>query len=352
MLLISTRKGLFVAEGGAVTRGHFIGDNVTLTMVDPRGGWYAALDHGHFGVKLHRSDDRGVTWRELASPAYPPKPDGSEDKSAWSTKLIWALAPALDHDGALWCGTQPGGLFRSDDRGEAWRLNEALWFHPARKDWFGGGADDPGIHSICVDPRDPKTVVAGVSCGGVWRSRDAGATWTNTAVGMRAAYMPPDRAFDPNIQDPHLIVQCQGSPEVWWAQHHNGIFRSTDDMATWTEIEQAGPSTFGFAVAVDPKDPETAWFVPAEKDEKRVPIDGRVVVTRTRDGGKTFDVLSKGLPDTFAYDLVFRHALALAPDGTLAMGSTTGNVFASRDGGDSWIVVSNHLPPVHAVTFA
>jgi hypothetical protein len=357
-LLISTRKGLFVAESAAgsdyrVTRGHFVGDNVTLTLVDPRGGWYAALDHGHFGVKLHRSDDHGETWTEIATPAYPPKPEASDDKLDWSTKLVWALAPALDADGALWCGTLPGGLFRSDDRGASWRLVDSLWNHPSRPSWFGGGADDPGIHSICVDPRDPRTIVVGVSCGGVWRTRDRGTTWTNTAAGMRAEYMPPERAGDPDIQDPHCIVQCQAAPHVWWCQHHNGIFRSTDDMASWTEIDRAGPSTFGFPVAVDPRDPETAWFVPALKDEKRVPVDGRVVVTRTRDGGRTFEVLSTGLPDTFAYDLVFRHALALSPDGaTLAFGSTTGNVFASRDRGDSWAVVSHHLPPVHAVTFA
>ncbi len=306
-------------------------------------------------MKLHRSDDRGETWSEIASPSYPEKPDGNDEKLEWSTSLIWALTPALDRDGALWCGTLPGGLFRSEDRGASWRLVESLWFHPSRKGWMGGGADDPGIHSICVDPRDPRTVVAAVSCGGVWRSRDAGATWTNTAAGMRAAYMPPDRAYDADIQDPHALVQCPSAPQIWWCQHHNGIFRSTDDMATWIEIAAAGPSTFGFPVVVDPADSETAWFVPAESDQRRIPVDGKVVVTRTSDGGASFDVLSRGLPDRFAYDLVFRHALALAPTDagmTLAMGSTSGNVFASTDRGESWTVVSHHLPPVHAVTFA
>ena len=360
-ILISTRKGLFVAElaGGdyQVTRAHFVGDNVTLAMVDPRGGWYAALDHGHFGAKLHRSDDRGETWTEIGSPAYPKQPEGEKEitpsgrELKWATSLIWALAPGLDRDGALWCGTIPGGLFRSEDRGASWQLVDSLWFHPSRKNWFGGGRDDPGIHSICVDPRDPKTVAVGISCGGVWRTRDCGATWTNTAKGMRAAYMPPDRAFDVDIQDPHLVVQSPSSPDVFWAQHHNGIFKSSDDMASWTEIEKAGPSTFGFAVAVDPEDANTAWFVPAIKDEKRIPLDGKLVVTRTSDGGKTFAVLSRGLPDTFAYDLVFRHALAIAPDATLALGTTTGNVFTSRDRGEAWACVSHHLPPVHAVTF-
>jgi len=364
-LVISTRKGLFVAEPGGegyrVARAAFIGDNVTLALADPRGGWYAALDHGHFGVKLHRSDDRGETWTEIATPAYPKQAEGEVDRTAagheikWVTTRIWALAPAPDRDGALWCGTLPGGLFRSEDRGASWSLVESLWRNPARKQWFGGGGDQPGMHSICVDPRDPRTVAVAVSCGGIWRTRDGGATWENTAKGMRAAYMPPERAYDPDIQDPHSLVQCRAAPHVWWSQHHNGIFRSTDDMATWTELAQAGPSTFGFPVAVDPEDPDTAWFVPAQKDEQRVPVGGRLVVTRTRDGGATFETLSQGLPDRFAFDLVFRHALALDTAGgrtDLAFGSTTGNVFASRDRGQSWSVVSHHLPPVHAVTFA
>ena len=124
-------------------------------------------------------------------------------------------------------------------------------------------------------------------------------------------------------------------------------------MASWRELEKAGsPSVFGFPVVVDPADPHTAWFVPAIKDEKRIPVEGKIVVSRTRDGGASFQVLSNGLPSTFAYDLVYRHGLALAPDGTLAFGSTTGNVFASTDRGESWSVVSNYLPPVYAVTFA
>jgi hypothetical protein len=362
VLLLSTRKGLFIAEpeGGSyrIQRAAFVGDNVTLAMADPRGGWYAALNHGHFGVKLHRSDDRGATWTEIGTPQYPPQPEGASEKSAsgsetkWATSLIWSLSPALDRDGALWCGTLPGGLFRSDDRGASWKLCEALWFHPSRKNWFGGGADAPGIHSICVDPRDPKTVVAAVSCGGIWRSRDAGATWHNCAKGMRAAYMPPERAYDPDIQDPHCLVQCAAEPNVWWSQHHNGVFVSTDDMATWTELEHAGPSTFGFAVVVDPRDAKTAWFIPAQSDQKRIPVGGQLVVTRTRDGGKSFDVLSRGLPDRFAYDLVYRHAFARAGDAALAFGTTNGNAYASRDGGDSWTTVCNNLAPIYAATFA
>ena len=363
-LLVSTRKGLFEVErnGGGleVTRGHFVGDNVSLAMADPRGGWYAALDHGHFGVKLHRSDDRGATWTEIATPAYPKQPEGAEPEKnffgaelKWSTQLIWSLAPATDKDDALWCGTIPGGLFRSEDRGASWKLVEALWFHPDRKKWGGGGRDFAGIHSICVDPRDPETVAIAVSTGGVWRTRDAGATWSQCATGMRAEYVPPELVRDGNSQDVHCLAQCTAAPHVWWVQHHNGIFRSTDDMATWTEVDAASTtSVFGFPVIADPADPQTAWFVPAIKDEKRTTVNGKLVVSRTRDGGRTFEALGAGLPGAFAYDLVYRHAFARAADGTLAFGSTTGNLFASTDRGDSWSVVSNYLPPVYAVTFA
>ena len=336
-LLVSTRKGLFVIEGEAksarITSSHFVGDNVTLARPDRRdGAWYAVLDHGHFGVKLHRSDDRGATWTEIATPAYPAKPEGFVDKDMWgkvrewATKGIWALEPALDAAGALWCGTMPGGLFRSTDRGASWQLCEALWHHPTRVKWNGGGADHAAIHSICVDPRDPCSVVIAVSSGGVWRTRDAGASWTPHTKGMVAGYVPPEQADWPKNQDPHCVVQAPSAPHVFWCQHHMGIWRSTDDLETWQQLH-AEPSSFGFPVAVHPREPDTAWFIPAHSDQKRTPITGEIVVNRTRDGGKTFHTLREGLPQQHAYDLVFRHALSIADDGDqLTFGSSTGNL--------------------------
>jgi hypothetical protein len=136
-------------------------------------------------------------------------------------------------------------------------------------------------------------------------------------------------------------------------QHHNGVFRSDDGGRNWESIADIKPSVFGFGVAVHPKDGDTAWFVPAIKDERRVPVDGKVVVTRTRDGGKSFDVLTRGLPQESAYDLVFRHALAVDDGGDrLAMGSTTGGLWVSEDQGDHWRGLSVRLPPIHAVRFA
>jgi photosystem II stability/assembly factor-like uncharacterized protein len=224
---------------------------------------------------------------------------------------------------------------------------------PERREWFGGGMDLPGIHSICVDPRDSKCVALGVSCGGVWVTRDAGESWACKATGMWAAYMPPERRNDPHIQDPHRLVRCPSQPDHMWVQHHNGVFRSTDNAESWQEVTTVKPSTFGFAVAVHPDDAKTAWFVPAIKDEKRIPVDGKVVVSRTRDGGECFEVLTNGLPQNHAYDLTFRHALDVDSTGRmLAFGSTTGSLWISENQGDSWSCVSNHLPPVYAVRFA
>jgi hypothetical protein len=169
---------------------------------------------------------------------------------------------------------------------------------------------------------------------------------------MRADFMPPERQFDPNVQDPHLVAQCRANPDALWVQHHNGIFRSTDAAASWSEITNVKPSAFGFAVAVHPEDTGTAWFVPAVKDEKRYPADGRVVVNRTRDGGGTFETLTRGLPQEHAYDLVFRHALDVDETGhRLVFGSTTGSLWISEDAGDSWQTLSSNLPPIYAVRF-
>ena len=361
-MLVSTRKGLFVVEGtgaGAqVVAEHFVGDTVVLSLTDRRDGtWYAVLDHGHFGVKMHRSRDEGATWQEIGVPEYPTRPADATDRDMWGNARKWALITAwsleaaLDCDGALWCGTIPGGLFRSDDRGESWHIVESLWNHESRPRWHGGGLDHPGIHSICVDPRDPRCVVVAVSIGGVWRSRDAGATWTPHTDGMAAGYVPPKHAHRPDVQDPHCVVQSPSHPEVFWCQHHMGIWRSDDDLASWKEVH-AKPSSFGFPVAVHPTDPDMAWFVPADSDQKRSPIGGSVVVTRTRDGGKTFDVLTDGLPQRYAYDLVYRHALDVADDGnSLAFGSTTGNLWVTDNQGDQWHTVSNYLPPVYAVRY-
>jgi photosystem II stability/assembly factor-like uncharacterized protein len=252
----------------------------------------------------------------------------------------------------LWCGTIPGGLFRSADRGDTWSMIESLWQHETRTQWFGGGYDLPGIHSISVDPRaGGQRVTVAISCGGVWITEDAGATWT-VSTGMKAAFAPPEFEFVPHVQDPHCLAVCAADPDIVWVQHHSGIYRSTDAARSFTEIPDVYPSVFGFPVAAHPTDPDTAWFTPAIKDECRVPVDGKMVVNRTRDGGKTFEALRNGLPQEHAYDLIYRHGLDVDETGDrLALGSTTGSLWISEDGGDSFSVISSNLPPISAVRF-
>lgn len=358
---VGTRKGLFtlVHEDGAwsIERVSFLGEPITMLLPDRRdGALYAVLTLGHFGTKLHRSLDLGQSWTELAAPVYsegaklPPGPVQAERPA--SLMEIWSLeAGGADQPGRLWAGTIPGGLFRSDDGGQSWRFLDDLWNRPERQKWFGGGKDEPGIHSIVVDPRNSRRVTLGISCGGVWQTEDDGETWNNVGHGLRAEYLPPELANDIVSQDPHRLVACAAAPDRMWIQHHNGIFRSDDAGKNWCELTDVLPSPFGFAVAVHPQRPDTAWFVPAADDSCRVPTDGKLVVTRTTDG-QTFQALNVGLPDRHCYDIAYRHALDVDDSGErLTFGSTTGGVWFSNDGGDRWHEFSHHLPPVYCVRF-
>ncbi|MBX7145980.1 MAG: exo-alpha-sialidase [Alphaproteobacteria bacterium] len=357
-LYVATRKGLFHIEKNnknwEVQSVSFLGDPVTSFVFDPRdNNFYAALNLGHFGVKLKRSKDMGKTWDEIASPAFTEHDATEDNPEKNNVEMIWCLETAghKDSKGTLWAGTISGGLFYSNDHGNSWILNKPLWNLPERKNWFGGGYDKPGIHSILVDPRNTDHIWIGISCGGVYETFDSGKNWTNTSKGMYAQYMPPERKYDGSIQDPHRVVFCQASPDYLWAQHHNGIFRSVDGAKNWIDCsEQAKPSSFGFTTVTHPQNPDYAWFVPGIKDECRVPYNNQLVVTRTKDGGKNFEILNKGLPSSQSYDLIYRHALNIDQTGNyLAMGSTTGNLWITENGGDEWKSISNHLPPINAV---
>ncbi len=355
-LHVGTRKGLFQFQRGKSGWAQsgppaFLAEPVTALLEDPRDGTlYVALQHGHFGCKMHRSSDGGASWEEIPTPTYPV----SDAPDAPALEMIWSLAPGgKDQPGKIWCGTIPGGLFVSHDRGSSWEINRPLWDQPSRPNWFGGGYDHAGIHSIIVDPRDPDHILIGVSCAGCWVTGDGGKSWEIVGRGMHGDYLPPDKAFDPVGQDPHLIAATASQPDRVWCQHHCGIYVSSDFGGTFTEITDVAPSNFGFAVIAHPSRPDTAWFAPAIRDAFRVPVDGRFVVTRTDDGGKSFRQQSRGLPEGLSYDLVYRHGLVCDDTGErLAMGSTTGNLWVSENGGDDWQLLSSFLPPIAQVAFA
>ncbi len=383
-ILVGTRKGTFFVErvnGAWQPRlaGH-IGAGVNYVARDPvRGTLWAALGHGHWGAKLSRSSDDGATWTDAPQLKYPegarhylpPPPsetgpgEGAPTLKPATLLKLWCLA--FDKDGRMYVGTIPGGLFTSEDGGESFALNRGLWDHESRggdlttgagngtTKWFGTPAAEgefaPGIHSIEVDPRDPKRVLIAVSTAGVLETKDGGRTWSVRNRGLTMDYSP-DPSDEWAGHDPHAIALCPGQPEHVWQQNHCGVFKSDDGAATWRKVSVPEVGVhFGFPVAVDAKNGRTAWLVPGQSDMQRTTIDSGLFVARTEDGGATWQQLRRGLPQQNAFDVVYRHALHNQGD-TLAFGSTTGNLFVSDDRGDSWTTVANNLPPIYSVRFA
>lgn len=357
--------------------------SISYVARDPRDGTiWAALDHAHWGPKLSRSKDGGATWENLSSLTYPkgarfieqhlptPGSDASEKPTTYKDAAllkVWVLAFG-GPPGTIQAGTLPGGLFTSRDGGDTWELNLPLWNHESRGgDLFAGDAKTrnqwsgtpaamaygefvPGIHSIVVDPRDANRMWVAVSSAGVIETRDGGKTWRAANKGMLNDYLPsPEAEWG---HDPHFVTQCAAEPDRLWQQNHCGVFTSEDGAATWRRVSKPDVAVhFGFPIAADERDGKTAWVVPAIGDDRRMAVDAGLFVGRTQDGGATWEALREGLPQSNAYDVVYRHAFD-ARDGRLCFGSTTGNVYVSEDRGESWRCVGHNFPPVHSVRFA
>jgi hypothetical protein len=360
-LLLATRKGLLHVENDQVIAHHFPGDSVSQVLVDTRNNyWYAAQNLGHFGVKVKRSHDQGKTWIDIAAPALPVKPTSgpmADDITPWSIELIWELRQG-GHDIAseLWAGCIPGALFRSVDCGNSWQLVESLWNDDRRLNWFGGGYDHPGIHTVLVDPHNAAHLTIAISSGGIWESFDRGTSFTLIGAGQEADYLPPDQAVNLNQQDPHRIALCTKHPDRLWVQHHCGQYVSNDRGKTLTRINRSTDVQqsydFGFALACDPANPNRAWFVPGIADQQRFARNGALCVLRTDDGGQTFAQQRVGLPQSGCYDLVYRHGLIVDSSGEhLAMASTTGHLWTTQSAGDQWHQSRLMLPPVYSLAW-
>ncbi len=360
-LLLGARKGVFVftrrKQGWKLAAHAESGNPIPYVFHDARtNSTWCSIDHGHWGQKLARSRDHGATFEPVEAPKYAPDAEIKPGKPA-VLRYLWCLAPGhADEPETLYVGTEPGGLFATHDDGASFQIVEGLWNHPSRQEqWMGGGRDEPGIHSVLVDPRDARRMLVAISTAGVFETRDRGATWTPRNVGLEAPYLP-----DPHPEvghDAHLIQWCAKKPDVVWQQNHSGIFRSTDGAMKWKAVHEKERQSkrrlafFGFPIAADAEDPKTAWIVPADADQRRQAIDGTLRVMRTEDGGKSWIDLRRGLPAERAYDIVYRHALDVRGD-ELAFGSTTGNVYWSENRGDAWHELGHNFPPVYCVRFA
>ncbi len=355
IVLVATAKGLIVYEidsQGSVKhlRSSFIGFSVNMIYVDERTNrWWAGISHKHWGQKLHFSDDTGKSWNEVRSPVYNGAllPNGKVAK----LRQLWCMHHGGDDKpNLLWLGTDPGGLFKSEDNGSSWELVESLWHHPSREkegQWFGAGSDYPFIHSIVLNPEDSDHIYIAVSCAGVFESTDGGLSWKPRNKGLKATYLP-----NPRVEvghDPHLLMINQKDPKILWQQNHCGVFYSSDGGNEWLDVSvEDGIPYYGFALATDPHCPEKAWVVPVESDENRVAPDLRLRVFQTNNYGKDWVNVSHGLPDEDVFDIVLRHAFH-QKNGLFVFGTTNGNLFYSKGDKIHWSSISTHLTKVNSV---
>ena len=354
-ILVGTTKGIVVFQkndaGWEIEKVHFQGLPVSMVYVDERDNtWWAGLSHRHWGQKLHFSKDEGKTWGFVPMPCYPQNAEYKPGRRA-TLKKIWCMQHAgHDRPGGLWLGTEPGGLFYSDDSGQNFHLVENLWNHSSRLDanlWFGAGRDEPFLHSIVVDPRDSDHVYIAVSCAGVFETKDGGRHWEPKNKGLIAAYLPNS---DVEVgHDPHLLLACAANPGVLWQQNHCGIFRSANGGEEWDNVtDKNGLAEYGFSLAIDNENPLRAWVIPATSDEERVAPNLALCVCRTEDGGQSWQALRNGLPQHFCFDIVLRHSLARQGK-TLVFGTTGGNLYLSENDGGEWRCLTGNLARIDCV---
>jgi photosystem II stability/assembly factor-like uncharacterized protein len=251
----------------------------------------------------------------------------------------------------LYCGVEPAALFRSIDNGESWSLVKGLYDHPDRPLWQPGGGG-LCLHTVIVDPEEPKRIFIAVSTAGVYRSDDGGESWQSRNVGVRAVFLPDK--YPEFGQCVHKIVMDGANPQRLFLQNHWGLYRSENGGDSWHDIANGVPSDFGFAMAADSNGAKSVYIVPIESDEFRCTPEGKLRVFRTRDAGDSWEALSSGLPQVNAYETVLRDGLATDSRNATGVyfGTRSGKVFGSNNGGDTWQMLADGLPPVACVKTA
>ncbi|HEY0890911.1 MAG TPA: exo-alpha-sialidase [Nocardioides sp.] len=349
VLMIGTRKGLWLAhsedrDSWELSGPHLDMEEVYSCLPDPATGrLYAGASSMWLGPLVRWSEDLGETWQE-ARIAFPDDVDASVAR-------IWQLQRGA-LPGVMWAGTEPGAVFRSEDDGESWTLERALWDHPHRPQWdagFGGQA----FHTLLPHPSDPASLTAALSTGGVYQTLDGGKSWAPRNSGIRADFLPEGQQYPEFGQCVHKVARHPARPERLFAQNHGGVYRSDDEGASWRSIADGLPSDFGFPVVVHPHEPDTIYVFPLGGGAGRYPPEGKARVYRSRDAGESWEPLAQGLPDRF-YVGVMRDAMTTdtEPEAGVYLGARNGTVWGSVDSGDSWRLIAADLPDVMVVRAA
>jgi hypothetical protein len=357
VVLVGTTKGAFLLSSDKsrkrwnVSGPHFPGHVVYAMAYDGRAGrrrlWFSSFNWA-FGTTLRASDDFGKTWTNPES-----HPIKFPEDTGQALKQIWQITPGNDDDpNHLYCGVEPAALFESRDGGQSWSLVRGLWEHPHREKWTPGNGG-MCMHTVLPDPSNPKRVLVAVSAAGVYRTDDGGKTWQARNKGLKAEFLPEGSQFPDFGQCVHKVARHPSRPEQMFLQNHGGLYRSDDAGDSWTYIGKGVPSDFGFPMVQHPHDPDTAYIFPLER-EMRVGPEGKARVYRTRNAGKSWEALTKGLPQKAAYETVLRDGMAadsLKPAG-IYFGTRTGKLFGSANEGGSWQMIVEGLPPITCVKAA
>ena len=366
-VLVGTRKGAFLLRSDSSRRKwslngpHFLGCIVHHMVLDPRDGrtLLVACRTGHLGPTVYRSLDLGKSWTEAERPpAFPKIAEG--EKGRVVDHVFW-LTPGHSSEKDVWyAGTSPQGLFQSVDGGHTWEGVSGFNDHPNRVKWVGGEQDmtpDGGkTHSLLVDPRDPNHIYLGLSAGGFFESIDRGASWRRLNKGCDRVF-PVDDLDDGH--DPHCVRIHPANPNRLYMQNHCGIYRLDRPSDTWQRIGKNMPKAIGdigFPMTLHPRNPDTVWVFPMDGGTvwPRVSPDGKPAVYRTQNGGNTWKRQDKGLPQEQAWFTVKRQAMGAddLPSVGLYFGTTSGEVWMSRNEGETWLCIAEHLPHIYSVEAA